>query len=86
MLKVHLLACMLHVRRLKQQKKVFNDLDKQNVVSWNSLLGVYAQSGYGYEVMKLFSNMKSYGFHPVEFTYTSTLNACACFKFLEGGQ
>ncbi|KAF2296592.1 hypothetical protein GH714_000413 [Hevea brasiliensis] len=52
--------------KIEAAKKVFDALDEQNVVLWNSLLGGYAQNGYYYEVMELFSNMKSCGFHPDE--------------------
>lgn len=72
--------------KIEAARKVFDALDEQNVVSWNALLGGYAQNGYGYKVMELFPNMKSCGFHPDEFTYSSILSACACMKFLEGGR
>ncbi|CAL1406273.1 unnamed protein product [Linum trigynum] len=67
-------------------RKVFDDLEVQNLVLWNAMLGGYAQNGYAYEVLELFFNMNSYGFHPDEFTFTSILSACACLEFLEVGR
>ncbi|CAN0901717.1 Pentatricopeptide repeat-containing protein At3g09040, mitochondrial [Linum grandiflorum] len=67
-------------------KKVFDDLQVKNLVMWNSMLGGFAQNGYPCEVVELFFNMKSYGFHPDDFTFTSILSACACLQFLEVGR
>ncbi|CAN1243807.1 Pentatricopeptide repeat-containing protein At3g09040, mitochondrial [Linum perenne] len=67
-------------------KKVFDDLQVKNLVLWNSMLGGFAQNDYPYEVVELFFNMKSYGFQPDDFTFTSILSACACLELLEVGR
>lgn len=65
--------------------KVFDALDEKNLVLWNAMLGGYAQNGYASKVMKLFSEMRSCGFRPDEFSYTSILSACACLGCLQTG-
>eukprot|EP00257_Ricinus_communis_P019936 XP_015579060.1 pentatricopeptide repeat-containing protein At3g09040, mitochondrial [Ricinus communis] len=73
-------------KELEAAKKVFDPIDERNVVLWNAMVGGYAQNGYAHEVIELLSNMKSCGFHPDEFTYTSILSACACLEHVEGGR
>ncbi|KAK3220977.1 hypothetical protein Dsin_014947 [Dipteronia sinensis] len=50
-----------------------------------AMLGGYSQNGYAHEVLELFSEMKSFGFHADDFTYTSILSSCACLEYLEMG-
>ncbi|KDP43044.1 hypothetical protein JCGZ_25230 [Jatropha curcas] len=73
-------------KKIEAAKKVFDALDERNVVLWNAMLGGYAQTGCANEVLELFFNMKSCGFRPDEFTYTSILSACACLGYLDGGR
>ncbi|KAJ6735921.1 hypothetical protein OIU85_018155 [Salix viminalis] len=72
--------------KMEAAKKVFNTVDEQNVVLWNAMLGGYVQNGHAYEVIELFFNMKSCGFYPDDFTYSSILSACACLKYLDLGR
>ncbi|CAK7346834.1 unnamed protein product [Dovyalis caffra] len=72
--------------KMEAAKKVFDALDEQNIVLWNAILGGYVQNGYANEVMELFFNIKSCGFYPDDFTYSSVLSACACLKYLELGR
>ncbi|KAL3592518.1 hypothetical protein D5086_011158, partial [Populus alba] len=72
--------------KMEVAKKVFDTLNEQNVVLWNAMLGGYVQNGYANEVMELFFNMKSCGFYPDDFTYSSILSACACLKYLDLGR
>ncbi|KAB1220980.1 hypothetical protein CJ030_MR3G025329 [Morella rubra] len=72
--------------KLDAARKVFDALDEKNMVLWNAMLGGYAQNGFAHEVIKLFCNMKGCGFYPDEFTYTSTLSACACLEYLKMGR
>ncbi|XP_024023403.1 pentatricopeptide repeat-containing protein At3g09040, mitochondrial [Morus notabilis] len=72
--------------KMDDSKKVFDAVDVKNIVLWNSMLGGYAQNGFAFEVIELFSNMKGCGVQPDEFTYTSILSACACLEYLELGR
>ncbi|KAL5776731.1 hypothetical protein ACOSP7_009657 [Xanthoceras sorbifolium] len=72
-------------KQMESAKKVFDSLDEKNIVLWNAMLGGYSQNGYAHEVLELFSEMKSSGFHADDFTYTSILSSCACLEYLEMG-
>ncbi|KAK3229806.1 hypothetical protein Dsin_001687 [Dipteronia sinensis] len=72
-------------KKMESAKKVFDSVDERNIVLWNAMLGGYSQNGYAHEVMELFSEMKSFGFHADDFTYTSILSSCACLEYLEMG-
>ena len=72
--------------KMEAAKKVFDALDERNLVLWNTMLGGYAQNGYGNQVMKVFTEMRSCGFQPDEFSYTSILSACACLECLQMGR
>ncbi|KAE8683430.1 serine carboxypeptidase-like 42-like [Hibiscus syriacus] len=50
------------------------------------MLGGYKQNGCADEVIELISQMKGSDSHPDEFTYTSTLSACASLGCLETGR
>ncbi|KAL5560422.1 hypothetical protein UlMin_036633 [Ulmus minor] len=71
--------------KVEASRKVFDTLDAKNIVMWNAMLGCYAQNGYAFEVIELFSSMKECG-QPDEFTYTSILSACALLGSLELGR
>ncbi|XP_050207915.1 pentatricopeptide repeat-containing protein At3g09040, mitochondrial [Mercurialis annua] len=72
--------------KIEAAKKIFDTLDERNVILWNAILGGFAQNGCAHKVMELFSDMKSSGFYPDEFTYTSILSACSCLEHLGGGR
>lgn len=66
-------------------KQVFDVVSDKNVVVWNAILGIYAQSGYLSDAMELLSDMRACRIEPDEFTYSSILSSCACSEFLEIG-
>ncbi|KAL2333086.1 hypothetical protein Fmac_014299 [Flemingia macrophylla] len=72
---------MLHAAR-----QLFDAISHKNMIVWNTMLGVYSQNGYLSNVIDLFLYMTDSGVVPDEFTYTSILSSCACFKYLEIGR
>ncbi|KAL8557592.1 hypothetical protein ACS0TY_004877 [Phlomoides rotata] len=70
---------------IKDAKKVFNRLVKKDIVSWNSMLTVYAHHGLGQEAVDLFEEMRAAGFQPNEITFLCVLNACSHAGFLDKG-
>lgn len=66
-------------------KKVFNRLVKKDIISWNSMLTVYAHHGLGQEAVDLFEEMRAGGFQPNEITFLCVLNACSHAGFLDKG-
>ncbi|QHN77305.1 Pentatricopeptide repeat-containing protein [Arachis hypogaea] len=68
---------------LDATKQVFDVMSEKNMVTWNAMLGVYAQNGYFNHVMELFLDMTRLTIEPDEFTLISILSSCACFESLE---
>ncbi|KAL6549966.1 hypothetical protein OROMI_020454 [Orobanche minor] len=73
-------------QKMGAAKAVFDGIKEKNDVLWNVLLGGYAQNGHAREVLELFVNMKTSGFQPDEYTYTSVLCACACLENMDMGR
>eukprot|EP01018_Ginkgo_biloba_P010078 Gb_35407 [translate_table: standard] len=67
-------------------RDLFNNMTKQNVVSWTAMIAGYAQTGYGEEALKLFSQLQSVNMKPDQIAFASALRACANPEFLEQGK
>lgn len=67
-----------HCGELRQARKVFDEMRERDVVSWNTLLGVFSVHGFSLEAINLFSemNLRS-GFRPNMVTLVSLLPVCA---------
>lgn len=55
---------------------VFDRMANRNVITWNTMIGTYAESGCGVEAYQLFCQMKQEGFKPDPVTYVNILYAC----------
>ncbi|KAJ7532424.1 hypothetical protein O6H91_13G002800 [Diphasiastrum complanatum] len=66
--------------------EVFNKINERNVVSWNAMIGGYAQQGLGKEALALYEQMKQEGVQPDNVTYVVLVNACARTEALEEGK
>ncbi|CAM6128519.1 unnamed protein product [Calypogeia fissa] len=66
-------------------RRVFDELERKDVVTWNIMIAGYAKSkhGYGHEAYRLFLQMRREGFKPDAITYVSVLNASASAGALE---
>ncbi|KAG0592855.1 hypothetical protein KC19_1G285400 [Ceratodon purpureus] len=62
---------------------VFDRMKVRDVVSWNVMIGAYAEHGRGHEAYDLFLQMQGEGCEPDAITYLSILNACASAGALE---
>ena len=62
---------------LGRAQSVFDELLLRNIVSWTSLIGGYAEYGYGKEALNCLESMKYEGFSPDAITFVSLLNACS---------
>ncbi|KAK8940395.1 Pentatricopeptide repeat-containing protein [Platanthera zijinensis] len=58
-------------------RKVFNRLNKSDVVSWNSMLTGFAQHGLGRDAVQCFNKMREHGVKPNHITFLCILNACS---------
>ncbi|CAN4084721.1 unnamed protein product [Withania somnifera] len=57
-------------------RKVFDEMSQRDLVSWNSTISGYAQTGCSREAVGLFVQMRNEGFEPDERTLVSVLAAC----------
>ncbi|CAM6129945.1 unnamed protein product [Calypogeia fissa] len=66
-------------------RRVFDELEKKNVVTWNAMIGGYAKSkpACGHEAYRLFVQMRQEGLEPNAITYLSILNAATSAEDLE---
>lgn len=57
-------------------RKVFDEIDRWDLVSWNSMISGYSKMGFAGEAVGLFRDMRTAGFKPDEMTLVSVLGAC----------
>ncbi|XP_077230644.1 tetratricopeptide repeat (TPR)-like superfamily protein [Tasmannia lanceolata] len=64
---------------------VFETIQEKTLVSWNSIITVYAQSGFSEEALTLFVRMLNEGLFCDSFTLASSLSACSHIGFCRLG-
>lgn len=63
----------------------FSQMPEHDSVSWNTMISILSQHGFGVESLSMFVDMCSKGFRPNCMTYGSVLSACASIFDLEWG-
>ncbi|XP_020550096.1 pentatricopeptide repeat-containing protein At2g34400 [Sesamum indicum] len=71
---------------LESARKVFNNMKRKEVVTWNAMITGYAQNGQSDETLLLFDAMKEAGPEPNEITLIAVLSACASIGALDLGK
>ncbi|OVA20422.1 Pentatricopeptide repeat [Macleaya cordata] len=71
---------------IEDARKVFDRLEKRDVVSWNSMLTGFAQHGLAKEAVERFEEMLKIGILPNEITFLCVLTACSHGGLLKEGQ
>lgn len=71
---------------LADARQIFNEMVKRDIVSWNTMVGGYAQRGHAREAFALFCQMQHEGLKPNRITYLSILPACASPATLKWGK
>ncbi|KAJ4724792.1 Pentatricopeptide repeat-containing protein [Melia azedarach] len=66
-------------------RKVFDEMNERNVVSWTSLLSGYAHNKLNEQVLVLFHRMQVEGVEPNSFTFTTILGVLANERIVERG-
>ncbi|KAI5080121.1 hypothetical protein GOP47_0005600 [Adiantum capillus-veneris] len=66
--------------------KILDELSVRDVVSWNTLIGGYAQHGQGQEALGCFQRMQRDGLTPDAITYACTLKACGLMQDIDMGE
>ncbi|KAK1440582.1 hypothetical protein QVD17_06411 [Tagetes erecta] len=65
---------------------VFHEMTQKDIVSWSTIIGGYAQGGFGDEAFQYLSLMKKDGPKPNEFAFSSVLSVCGNMAILEQGK
>lgn len=63
---------------LSEAKVYLAVLPQCDVVSWNAVIGAYAQQEQGAQALQLYSQMHRSGIKPNDRTFVSVLKACSC--------
>ncbi|KAI5075881.1 hypothetical protein GOP47_0009957 [Adiantum capillus-veneris] len=71
---------------VSEARRVLGELSFQDVVSWNALIGGYAQEGEAEEALNCLEQMQHKGILPDAVTYISALKACAMMKAADRGK
>ncbi|KAL3813427.1 hypothetical protein ACJIZ3_014695 [Penstemon smallii] len=61
---------------LNRAWRVFNAMERKDLVSWNVMIHGLAMHGYGHKALELFGRMKQEGFEPDKVTLIGVLSAC----------
>ncbi|KAK9105423.1 hypothetical protein Scep_022267 [Stephania cephalantha] len=72
--------------KVKMSKKLFNQMDVKNVVSWTTMIAGFMQNSCDWEAMRHFFEMSRLGWRPDSFTCTSILTSCGSLRALEQGR
>nr|XP_010920183.1 pentatricopeptide repeat-containing protein At2g21090 [Elaeis guineensis]XP_010920184.1 pentatricopeptide repeat-containing protein At2g21090 [Elaeis guineensis] len=71
---------------LVSARTLFDGMPDRNPVSWTALIGGYTRHGHPLEALDLFRGMMSWGVRPDQFTFSSSLCACAAIASLKHGK
>lgn len=71
---------------LKLAQRVFDQMEKRDVISWNSLISSYGIHGFGKKAIHIFNNMISLGISPSPISFVSVLGACSHEGLVEEGR
>ncbi|XP_020264313.1 pentatricopeptide repeat-containing protein At3g24000, mitochondrial [Asparagus officinalis] len=71
---------------IEDARKVFDQLDKNDVVSWNCMLTGYAQHGLAKQTVSLSEDMLKLKVKPNQITFLCVLTACSHGGLLNAGQ
>lgn len=66
-------------------RRIFDEMNKRNVISWTSLLTGYASYGMNWSVLELFLRMQAEGVKPNSFTFATVLGALADEEMVDKG-
>ncbi|WCJ20454.1 Tetratricopeptide repeat (TPR)-like superfamily protein [Euphorbia peplus] len=63
--------------KLELGQRVFDQMEKRDVVSWNSLISSYGIHGLGKKAIRVFQHMNRNGIKPSPVSFISVLGACS---------
>ncbi|KAI3471189.1 hypothetical protein Pfo_027852, partial [Paulownia fortunei] len=71
---------------LLEARKVFDEMQMKDVISWTSMISAYGRSGKGQQAIELFSKMQDLGLVPDSIAFVSILSACSHAGLLSEGR
>ena len=71
---------------MDKAREVFDQLSMPNVMSWNTMIAGYVQTGLGDEALQCVREMQDVGVSPDAATYVSALKACGIVGSLDIGE
>ncbi|XP_059633752.1 pentatricopeptide repeat-containing protein At2g13600-like [Cornus florida] len=72
--------------QIRDAEKVFDSTVMKDLISWNTMMAGYSQSGQGRKVIETFQDMLKLGFTPDHISYVSVLSGCSHSGLLHEGQ
>ncbi|KAI3523281.1 hypothetical protein L1887_01341 [Cichorium endivia] len=72
-----LLDAYMKLGNIDDARKVFEQIQEKDIVTWSAILSGYAQSGDIDEAIKVFIRLENDKIKPNEYTFSSIINACA---------
>lgn len=82
----NLLIAYIRCRRLSDARRLFDKLVNKDLISWNVMIGGYAQHNHKRDAMELFNQMRLEGVQPDAVSYVNILKACASPSPLKWGK
>lgn len=70
---------------IDDSRKIFDQIDRPDLVTWTAMIDGYAQHGYGMEALKIYEMMREKGIEPDSVTFTGILSACSHSGLVEEG-
>ncbi|KAK9669576.1 hypothetical protein RND81_13G141000 [Saponaria officinalis] len=71
---------------VNEARQVFDSMGERDVITWGSMVAVYAQNGRAVESLELFERMKCQKIKPNDVTLVSILSACSKLGSAETGE
>eukprot|EP01018_Ginkgo_biloba_P008645 Gb_28764 [translate_table: standard] len=82
----HLINMYAKCGSVNDARHVFDKMSERSLVSWNTIVAAYTQSGYSVEAIKVVWKMQQEGIRQDKFTFTSVLRACASLTAVAEGK
>lgn len=80
---IHMYGVLGHI---KTARRLFDEIPKLDLVSWNTIIDGYVQCGQCKEALRLFLRMQRSGLRPDDATLVIILSACANLGALDFGR
>ncbi|CAN6290437.1 unnamed protein product [Urochloa humidicola] len=80
-----LMSMYSHVGAVSDAEQVFSEIERKDVVSWNVMIGTFANNGYGARALEFVDAMVQRGFQPDSVTFTTVLMACCHCGLVDEG-